>query len=133
MKIYILLIFILFFKTYSVIPIWDFPSQSIDLFASQNNQFIYTTYHSSTNDIKLKLDKKFIRGDDGIITYKNVLTIGSEIKEVPFDDIESFYWDKLGCNTLICPKGKYHPYCFDSNKNIINNTFVENGNWELKC
>ena len=133
MKIYILLIFILFFKTYSVIPIWDFPSQSIDLFASQNNQFIYTTYQSSTNDIKLKLDKIFIRGDDGIITYKNVLTIGSETKEVPFDDIESFYGNKLSCNTLICPKGKYHPYCFDSNKNITNSTFVENGNWELKC
>ena len=91
MKIYILLIFILFFKTYSVIPIWDFPSQSIDLFASQNNQFIYTTYQSSTNDIKLKLDKIFIRGDDGIITYKNELTIGSETKDVPFDDIESFF------------------------------------------
>ena len=91
MKINILLIFILFFKIYSVIPLWDFHSQSIELFPSQNNQFIYTTYQSSSYDIELKLDKIFSRDNDGIITYKNELTIGSETKDVPFDDIESFF------------------------------------------
>ncbi len=58
-----------------------------------------------------------------------------EIKtiEVPFDYIRSYYHNLLGCDILICLKGKFHPYNFTNNQSIIPSDFEENGDWELKC
>ena len=102
-----LFLFILFFQTYSVIPIWDFNSQSIDLFPSQDSSYSYTTYSNAD----VKLEKIFIR-NNGVITYINKLTIGDKSTQVLFDDIESVYQNQLGCEILICPKGKFHPFDF---------------------
>ena len=127
-QINILIFFILFFQTYSVIPIWDFNAQSIDLLSSQESNYNYTTY----NSVNIRLEKIFIR-NNGIITYKNQLTIGDVTKEVPFDYIGSYYLNLLGHDILICPKGKFHPYDFYNNQSIIPSDFEENGDWELKC
>ena len=123
-----LFLFILFFQTYSVIPIWDFNSQSIDLFPSQDSSYSYTTYSNAD----VKLEKIFIR-NNGVITYINKLTIGDKSTQVLFDDIESVYQNQLGCEILICPKGKFHPFDFYNNRNITPTGFEEKGDWELKC
>ena len=39
----------------------------------------------------------------------------------------------MGCNILICPKGKYHPYVFQNDKYIIPFNFEEKGDWDLRC
>ena len=58
-QINILIFFILFFQTYSVIPIWDFNAQSIDLLSSQESNYNYITY----NSVNIRLEKIFIRNN----------------------------------------------------------------------
>ena len=127
-KINILIFFILFFQTYSIIPKWDFNAQSIDLSPSQESNYNYTTYSKDN----IRLEKIFTR-NNGKITYKNQLTIGNVTIEVPFDYIGSYYYNLLGCDILICPKGKFRPYIFTNNQSIIPSYFEESGDWELKC
>ena len=72
-KINISIFFILFFQTYSVIPIWDFNAQLKDLLSSQESNYNYTTYNKNN----IIIEKIFTR-NNGKITYKNQLTIGDK-------------------------------------------------------
>ena len=71
---------------------------------------------------------------DGVITTKNILSIGSNTREVAFDDIDSHYTYKMGYDILICPKGKFHPYDFNNQRHIEKPSgFLEKGDWDLRC
>ena len=130
-NINVLILIFLFFQTNSVVPVWDFPSQSTELFSSEVSSYNYTIYES-TFPFDIKLVKVFNRTNN-IITHKNYLTIGETTQEVEFEEIDSVYVNELSCSILICPKGKYHPYNYDNMEFIIPDEFEENGDWELKC
>ena len=131
-NINVLILFFLFFQTNSVVPVWDFSSQSTELFSSQVSSYNYTIYESNSLSLDIKLEKVFNRANN-IITHKNYLTIGETIQEVEFEEIDSVYVNELDCSILICPKGKYHPYNFAGDEFIVPDGFKENDDWELKC
>ena len=79
--------------------------------------------------------EKKINIENGIVSSKNLLTVGTTEREVPFEDIDSHYSNVYGFNNeiLICPKGKYHPYKFNANEYYIPSGFTEVEDWNLKC
>ena len=97
----------------SPIPNWNLQDQGIDLLGSGSNTE-FTLYEKNFNDLNVTL-KKIITKNDNKITTENIIYIGTEFREVEFNDIDSQYKDKLGCGILICPKGKFHPYDFNNN------------------
>ena len=129
--LYILFLNQIFF-IYSPIPNWDINGISVNLFSSSSSQstFSYVLY----NNYGLILTKKITKNADGTLSSQNYLTNNSVTKAVPFEGIESFNNAQLGCYELVCPKGSFHPFCFDSNSYIIPSGYVSyGGNWELSC
>ena len=113
----------------SPIPNWNFDGQSI----SKSSYYKYTVYDKYAYDINVKLEKE-IRIEDGVFSSKNILTVGSSTKEVPFEDIESHYANKYGVTgALICPKGKFHPYIFNDGTDFKADDFSIKKDWDLKC
>ena len=119
--LYILFLNQIFF-IYSPIPNWDINGISVNLFSSSSSQstFSYVLY----NNYGLILTKKITKNADGTLSSQNYLTNNSVTKAVPFEGIEKFYSAQLGCNELVCPKGSFHPFCFDSNSYIIRSLLV---------
>ena len=132
MKYYLLFLFNQFLIVLAPIPNWDFNKHSFDLLTSSEKEYII--YKKEDYETTVTLKKKITK-IDGIIKSTNYLIIGSETREVPFEDIDSHYKDLYGCNgPLICPKGKFHPYCFNNNVNITHSSeFLEKGDWDLRC
>ena len=128
-SIKIFFIFYQIFLIQSPIPNWDLNSQSIPI--TSYNEIIY---ESGGYDVNVKLEKK-INIENGIVSSKNLLTVGTTEREVPFEDIDSHYSNVYGFNNeiLICPKGKYHPYKFNANEYYIPSGFTEVEDWNLKC
>ena len=127
----ILLFISLFCNIFSPIPVWDLSKSSIDLLLDSSSSEI-PTYQSSAYDITVTLIKKIIKtGDD--ITTENLLTVNGETEVVDFEKIDSHYANRLGCDILICPKGKFHPYDFNNKQFIIPTGFEEKGGWDLRC
>jgi len=129
-------IFLFFFLNqinfvYSTIPNWNLQDQGIDLLGSGSNTE-FTLYEKNFNDLNVTL-KKIITKNDNKITTENIIYIGTEFREVEFNDIDSQYKDKLGCGILICPKGKFHPYDFNNNQYLNIPNFQDEGNWDLRC
>ena len=126
-NLYIFFSFSFILKTFSVIPVWDLDSQSINLLSSKSF-YEYIIYNYSG----VILMKNFTKNDNNI-TYKNLLIINklNLKREVGFDDIESYYYNKLGSEILICPKGKFHPYDVMNDEYIIVNDYEEG--WDLRC
>ena len=126
-----LIIILLFSKVFSPYPIWSFEDISINLLNSEN-KYKYTIY-----DQNILLEKVIIKTDYNGTNYnissKNYLTVNSTTKLVDFEDIESYYFNKIDINILICPKGKFHPFNFLKNRYIIPNEFSDEGDWDLKC
>ena len=119
---------------YCLIPVWNFNNQSINLLSS-GSTYNYTIYESTCEGTTVKLIKEINKINNNIID-KNYLTVNNvDTQEVEFEDIDSFYVDKIGCALLICPKGKFHPYNFYNHSYISPREFDENENenWELKC
>ena len=114
------------------IPDWSLSGQSVDLMSSTNS-YDYIIYQKTAYDTKVIL-KKTITKSNGIITTQNYVTIGSDTKPVSFNDIDSHYKNKLGKTYLICPKGKFHPYDFNSGTHISQPSgFDASEDWDLKC
>ena len=113
------------------LPTWNFESSSVDLFTN-SNQYEYMLYNKSPYSLKKVLTKT-----DNKITSKNICTyseFGTTIsKEVEFENIESFYYQQLGTDRLVCPRGKFHPYNLVTGNYIIPPGFVEQGDWDLSC
>ena len=136
MKIYILLLILcsMIFQVLSEIPVWNFESLSIDLL-SENSSFEYTTYEVEDNDnnLNIQLKKVINKTDNNNFIIKNYLTVNSETKEVEFDDIGSYYPNIYESNLIICPKGKFNPYDFENEFEIIIQDLIESDDWDLKC
>ena len=114
----------------SPIPNWDISAQSINLLTSTS--YDYPLYSKNENGVNVFLKKTITKTDSGITT-QNYITIGSTTQSVEFEDIDSQYTSKLGCDILICPRGKFHPYNFKSNTYITPPNFEDKGGWDLRC
>ena len=94
MKYYIiLLLFYQIFYIRAALPNLDISSHSISV--DLTSEYRKTIYDKNEYDRRVKLEK-VIKKEDGIVTSKNILTIGTTTREVPFDDIESHYANKYG-------------------------------------
>ena len=134
------LIFIQISFVISPIPNWDLSAQSINLMTS-DNPFPdgYIIYNKNGYGITVIL-KKYIKRINRVITIENYVSIirdGETLgpKKVDFDDIDSHYrGNKLNCEILICPKGKFHPYDFINGRHIDPpSEFQDSGGWDLRC
>ena len=115
----------------ALIPNWDFNSHTIDLLESSvSHQY---NIFNDTKPFNTTLYKDIKKDSNGMIKIKNYLIVNSNKKEVPFEDINSVFQNKLGCSILICPKGNFHPFDFNNNKNITQSDFKEDDNWDLRC
>ena len=121
----------LFLKNLAVTPVWDFNNISIDLLGSKM-LYEYTIYNRTEYNTNVSLVKS-ITNVAGTLVAENYLTINTTKKPVTFENIDSFYLNKLGHSIVICPKGKFHPYDFVNNVDIAPPEFEEDGNWDLKC
>jgi len=131
MKYYIiLLLFHQIFYIRTALPNWDISSQSISV--DLTSEYRKTIYDKNGYDTRVKLER-VIKKEDGIVISKNILTINTTTREVPFYDIESHYANKYGFNILICPKGNFHPYKFNENQYMIPDSFEQIRKWDLKC
>ena len=120
--IFILLIFYQIFLIQAPIPNWNLDRQSI----SETN-LRYTVYQSNNYGKNVKLEKN-IYIENGQVISKNILTVGTTEREVPFEDIESHYSNVHGFvndEVLICPKGKFHPYQFNADADYTPPGFIE--------
>ena len=127
-SIFIFLIQILY--VFTPIPNWDLSAQSINLLTSSS--YDYILYEKNENDLYVVLKKTITKTDSGITT-QNYITINSTTNSVEFEDIDSQYKSKLGCDILICPRGKFHPYNFKENSFVIPSGFEDKGGWDLRC
>ena len=128
--IFILLIFYQIFLIQAPIPNWNLDSQSISM-----TNLRYTVYQSNGYSKNVKLEKN-IYIENGQVISKNILTVGTIEREVPFEDIESHYSNVHGFvndEVLICPKGKFHPYQFNADADYTPTGFTEVEDWNLKC
>ena len=120
MKEYILIIFpILISFGISAIPEWNLNTSAKDLLSS-SEYYEYIVCHRVYYRLELKMVKK-IKKEKGKIYSLNEVTIGGITKEVPFDNIESYYY--IFGKYIICPFGEYHPYDFTESKYIQPDTF----------
>ena len=131
--IYVLLLYNLYFVL-PFIPNWDLESQSINLFSSSStdNQYEYVLYDKYGYVLK-----KIITKENGKINSINHLTFSeggySITQTVQFENIESTYYNQLGANRLVCPRGKFHPYDVESDSYIVPPSFDEEDDWDLSC
>ena len=133
MNIFTLLIiyfnFILF--TLSSTPSCNFDEIVVDLLSS-SSRYEYTIYEKNNYGINVIL-KKMITKTGNSISSQNYLTVDSVTKLVDFENIHSYYPNQLNTSLIICPKGKFHPYDFDSGNFIIHSDFESSDNWDLRC
>ena len=90
-NLYILFFFSFISRIFATVPVWNLDGQSINLL-SGSSSFQYILYEN--NGVKLI---KTIRKNDNNISYENQLIINNTIKIVDFEDIESYYFNELGC------------------------------------
>ena len=113
------------------LPTWNFESSSVDLFTA-TNEYKYVLYNNYGYTLE-----KVITKNDNKITSKNICTFTENgytvSQEVAFENIEGTYWQQLGANRLVCPRGKFHPYNLETNQYIIPPGFVDAGDWDLSC
>ena len=112
------------------IPNWNVVNLSKSLFSSSSSSSTYS--YNLYNENGFNLTKIITKNSDGTLSSINQLTYNSQIRTVEFEGIESYYFDQLGSNPLICPKGSFHPYDFYNNNYIKPSDFYGT-NWELSC
>ena len=139
MKIFLsfLLIFSSIISIYCVIPEWNLEKAGEELLSSSSDEYTYTTIDRLMFGVYLKMTRK-IKRENNIANYTNELYMSYNFdhilqKEVPFDFVDSFYL--INNNYIVCPKGPYHPYNFDTGEYISVNGFEKSGlkDWDLKC
>ena len=130
MKMNVILIFLLINFEFSLVPNWNFEKSTEEQFPSSDSTKDYIIYNS--NDYKLV--KRLRRDSNGKILSENILTIknGPEIS-VPYDNIDNAFYNKLGQEYLVCPRGKYHPTNPYTQETVEPTGFIEGGDWDLHC
>ena len=142
MKKYLIILILIqiFIYVRSPIPNWNLSEQANIL-----NPTDYTIYEKINDNIKIILKKKMYKSGDNVLSENIVYAYVKENdnddytkcigeKTVNFDAIGSHYRGKLGYDILICPKGKFQPYNFNSGEHINNPTnFNDVGDWDLRC
>ena len=103
-----------------VIPNWNIEKTSINLLGSSNTKSYDITYRDMYS-LKLKLEKTIKKLDNRTIIHFNSLysNATNEVKNVSFENIESFYL--LDNNQILCPIGKYDPINLTKIQEITNN------------
>ena len=126
----VILIFLLINFEFSLVPNWNFEKSTEEQFPSSDSTKDYIIYNS--NDYKLV--KRLRRDNNGKILSENILTIknGPEIS-VPYDNIDNTFYNKLGQDYLVCPRGKYHPTNPYTQETVEPRGFIEGGDWDLHC
>ena len=98
---YLILFIILILNVRSPIPNWDISQQANTL-----NPMNYTIYDKTDNNINIRvvLNKKISRSGTQIVTQNYLLVYDSSVLKgenaVQFEDIDSFYKNKLGYGIL---------------------------------
>ena len=121
----------IFHYLFAVIPNWDLDAIGENIMTS--DEVTYRVINKIWAEHTLTMTS-ILKKEGETITKINKVKIGDLEREVPFDNIESFYHFKN--NYYICPKGNYHLYDFTGNKNVTPNyhePFVEKSGFELKC
>ena len=118
-------------STILLIPNWNIEKTSINLLGSSNTKSYDITYRDMYG-LKLRLEKTINKLDNGTIIHFNSLYSNTtpEVKNVSFENIESFYL--LDNKQILCPIGKYDPINLDGMTEITND-ITKNDNWDLKC
>ena len=131
MKIFLsfLLIFSSIISIFCVIPEWNLDKAGEELLSSSSDEYSYTTIERLMFGVYLKMTRK-IKRENNIANYTNELYMSYNYdhiiqKEVPFDFVENFYL--INDNYIVCPKGPYHPYNFDTGEFIEVNGFKKKG------
>ena len=119
-------------STILVIPNWNIEKTSINLLGSSNTKSYDITYRDMYG-LKLRLEKTINKLDNGTIIHFNSLysNATNEVKNVSFENIESFYL--LDNNQILCPIGKYDPINLTKIQEITNNNKEKNDDFEIKC
>ena len=95
---FIFLLYQIFFIK-APIPVWKFQNQAIDLLAS-NNEYYYDIYQKEYDSLTVTLWKKLVK-ESGVFSYnKTYVSVGTENKEVAFEDIESHYPSQLDASVV---------------------------------
>ena len=128
--LYLIFYFELLISTFSIIPLWNFESSTIDLLSESNiyNYTLLTTYANC-----LFTFKKSIIKEGNSITERNYIVIDNNI-EIPteWEDIDTVF--SIDDFIIICPKGSNHMNKYENGEFIpyIPDDFTET-EWELKC
>ena len=136
MKKMMLLYLLIYTIKYSIsnLPEWNLEKSAISLLSGEENSYQYTIKEKNENYMNAKL-LKYISIRDGTTTNNNWVEVeNKENRGVSFQNLESVHnlYDKY----IICPKGKFHPYYYDSNNNLAEwkpGGFNDNEEWDLKC
>ena len=118
-----------------IVPLWNFESAAFNLLANRDKYIYNVVNNSKLYEVTLRLEREIYR-ENGNINIKNTLFLNDEnFGETDYDDVESFYQNN-NKNYIICPKGKFHIYIYDSSKNkriVKPNYFPDLGDWDLMC
>ena len=130
----VILIFINFLSTLSVLPNWNLKNSSKILLdsSSTSDTYTYTVTHRAMYKLEAELKKTITRLENKTLTHQNELFINkTSYGKVTFEHIESFYKTDSN-NRYICPIGKYDPINLDGMSQITND-ITKNNIWDLKC
>ena len=141
----ILILFVLFFSIYSIIPNWNLQTISKDLLPTSTtpptDYISFDVANRHMYGVTGRLEKLIRRWPNGTITHNNTLYVKNDgnsesdykfPQKINFENIESLY--KLNDRRILCPVGKYHVIDLNADLNVIkNNNFEENNEWDLKC
>ena len=139
----LLIILNLIYLSFSIVPLWDFESSTINLLNSSNNfKYQYDITKRTVHDNLWFILTKTMEKGSNEATITNRLTLEylnrHPVEEiVNFEEIETAYTDKSE-RYFICPKGCHHllyNYSPDgvSLKELIPDNFVNDSDWELNC
>ena len=130
LSLYLLLFTIKF--SISNLPEWSLESSAISLLSGEENSYEYLVKEKEENYMHTKL-LKYISIRDGTTTNNNWVEDSEKgNRGVSFQNIESVH--AINSKSIICPKGKFHPYYYDSNKDLQEwNLGSFNEDWDLKC
>jgi len=128
------IIFLTLIKIYlSFVPNWNFENSAIKLELPHKYYIVDRDLHGAYFKLYRQI---YFNNNYNNITESNTLYLSDQDYGITeYDDIESAY--KYNQYTIICPKGRFHPIRFDSNKgefmSLKPNGFSYDGDWDLKC
>ena len=131
MLLYILIYTVKF--SISNLPEWNLENSAIPLLSGEENSHKYVVKEKDENYMNVKLFK-YISIKDGITKNDNwveVTNINIENNGVSFQNLESVH--AINYKSIICPRGKFHPYYIDNNQLKEWKLGDFNEDWDLKC